>query len=107
MTTSNTITRAVLADAARNALPELPVRDARDLVDLVLEAVAEALEGGEGVHVSGFGGWSVRAKGQRPGRNPATGEPTTITARRVVTFKPSAGLRAALNADRREPSGGT
>ena len=102
MTTSTAITRTALADALREALPGLPVRDARDLVDLVLDLVVEALEDGEDVLISGFGHWTVRDKGARPGRNPATGEATVISARRVVTFKPSATLRAALDWPRPE-----
>ena len=98
-----TITRAVLADALREALPELRRRDARDLVDLILDVVIEALEDGEDVLVTGFGHWAVREKAERLGRNPATGEPVAIAERRVVVFKPSAALRAALNPDRERP----
>ena len=95
-----TITRAILAEAVRAELPDLAQRDARDLVDLVLDLVVEALEAGDDVLITGFGRWSVRDKPARPGRNPLTGETVTIPRRRVVTFRPSSVLRAAL---RREP----
>ncbi len=36
---------------------------------------------------------------ERQGRNPQTGEPIMISARRVLTFKPSQLLKQALNAD--------
>jgi integration host factor subunit alpha len=47
--------------------------------------------------VSGFGKWTVKAKRERKGRNPKTGESIAIKARKVVTFKPSAVLRDAVN----------
>ena len=39
----------------------------------------------------------MRDKNERQGRNPQTGEPITISARRVLTFKPSQLLKQALN----------
>ena len=91
-----TITRDALAQAVQDALPDLPRRDARDLVDLVLDVVVERLEAGEDVLITGFGRWSVREKGERVGRNPKTGETVTISARRVVVWRPSATLREAM-----------
>jgi len=47
--------------------------------------------------ISGFGNFEVKNKAGRRGRNPQTGETITITARRVLTFKPSIVLRQAIN----------
>ena len=47
--------------------------------------------------ISGFGGFSLKAKSDRKGRNPQTGETITIPNRRVVTFYPSMNLRQAVN----------
>ena len=90
------ITRADLTQAVRDAQPDLPRRDARDLVDLVLDVVVERLEAGESVLITGFGRWSVRSKGARVGRNPVTGEAARIPARRVVVWRPSEVLREAM-----------
>ena len=38
----------------------------------------------------------LKAKAQRPGRNPKTGEEIAITARRVVTFHASQKLKEAV-----------
>jgi len=96
MPTQPTITRDALTQAVQDALPDLPRRDARDLVDLVLEVMVERLEAGEDVLVSGFGRWSVRKKAERVGRNPRTGEGVMLSARRVVVWRPSARLREAM-----------
>ncbi|MEM6959588.1 MAG: HU family DNA-binding protein, partial [Myxococcota bacterium] len=53
---------------------------------------------GENVKISGFGKFEVRDKRERIGRNPRTGSPMPISARRVLTFKHSQVLRNALNA---------
>ena len=39
----------------------------------------------------------MRAKTQRRGRNPQTGDPLTLPARKVVTFRPSRVLKAAIH----------
>jgi integration host factor subunit alpha len=49
------------------------------------------------VKISGFGNFVVRKKGARVGRNPQTGHDIEISARRVLTFKPSQVLKDALN----------
>ncbi|MBN1115345.1 MAG: HU family DNA-binding protein, partial [Oligoflexia bacterium] len=53
----------------------------------------------ESVKVSGFGNFIVRRKKSRIGRNPQTGETMEISARSVLTFKPSQVLRDAVNKD--------
>jgi integration host factor subunit alpha len=57
----------------------------------------ETLARGESLKLSRFGTLLVRDKKQRTGRNPQTGEPMTIQARRVVNFKPSQSLRDEIN----------
>jgi len=67
------------------------------LVESVLSIMKDTLETGEDVKISGFGRFSIRSKTDRRGRNPQTGEDMIITARKVLTFKPSPGLRMAVN----------
>ncbi len=55
------------------------------------DAIKDSLAKGEDVKLSSFGNFVVREKVARPGRNPKTGEPVTISARKVATFK--AGLK--------------
>lgn len=68
-------------------------KEAADLVDLVFKVIKETLAKGEKVKISGFGNFSIRDKATRVGRNPQTGEAMDITARRVLTFKPSLVLK--------------
>ena len=88
-------TRADLRDAIHAELG-LPLREAAELVDEVIEAIAERLSAGEAVKISSFGSFTVRGKGLRMGRNPKTGEPARIEPRRVVAFRASAKLKRRI-----------
>ena len=68
-------------------------KEAADLVDLVFKVIKDTLSKGEKVKISGFGNFSIRDKATRVGRNPHTGEAMDISARRVLTFKPSQVLK--------------
>jgi integration host factor subunit alpha len=68
-------------------------KEAADLVDLVFKVIKDTLSKGEKVKISGFGNFSIRDKATRVGRNPQTGEAMNISARRVLTFKPSQVLK--------------
>ena len=70
---------------------------AMDIIERLFEILKGCLERGEDLKISGFGTFHVRSKKTRMGRNPQTGEAMEISARRVVTFKPSQRLRDALN----------
>mgnify|MGYP000041202820 FL=1 len=68
-------------------------KEASDLVDLVFKVIKDTLARGEKVKISGFGNFSIRDKATRVGRNPQTGAAMNISARRVLTFKPSQILK--------------
>jgi len=72
-------------------------KEASDLVEKLFDMMKITLVGGENIKVSGFGNFIVRTKRSRIGRNPQTGESIEISARRVLTFKPSQVLRDSVN----------
>lgn len=74
-------------------------RDAAEIVESVFETMKDTLGEGEKIKISGFGNFVVRQKKERVGRNPQTGDQITISARRVLTFKPSQVLKNALNGE--------
>jgi integration host factor subunit alpha len=75
----------------------IPKRECVLIVESVFEIIKDDLGKGHDVMISGFGKWTVKAKKERKGRNPKTGNEMTIDARRVVTFKPSNVLRDKMN----------
>ena len=74
-----------------------PRNQSVEIVESLLELMKSAMESGDDVLVSGFGKFCVKAKQERKGRNPATGEEAILPARRVVTFKWSGKLRGKIN----------
>ena len=74
-------------------------KEASELVELVFVTLKDVLTKGEKVKISGFGNFVVRGKNERIGRNPQTGEQIKISARRVLTFRPSQVLKAMLNGE--------
>jgi integration host factor subunit alpha len=68
-----------------------------DLVETLIEIIKSNLEKSEDVLVSGFGKFCVKAKKERRGRNPATGDDLILRGRRVITFKCSGKLRSKIN----------
>lgn len=89
------LTKADMADYLFDELG-LNKREAKELVEHFFEEIRQALEDNESVKLSGFGNFELRDKGQRPGRNPKTGEEVPISARRVVTFRPGQKLRERI-----------
>ena len=90
------MTKADLVDKI-HANTGLTKDEAFAYLETILETIKTTLETAETVKITGFGSFVVKKKENRKGRNPQTGEPITITARRIVTFKPSILLRQAVN----------
>ncbi len=74
-------------------------KESAELVEKVFQIIKDTLASGEKVKISGFGNFVVREKNARKGRNPQTGEEIRLSARRVLTFKPSLVLKNILNED--------
>src|SRR4051794_41895273 len=81
-------------------------KESAEIVELVFDTVKETLERGDKIKISGFGNFQVRQKKARVGRNPQTGKEIEISARRVLTFRPSQVLKSALNGGEGPPDPG-
>ena len=94
--TGHTVTRAALSEAVYQEVG-LSRNESADLVESVLNEIADALVGGEMVKISSFGSFSIRQKGERVGRNPKTGDEVPISPRRVLVFRASHVLKNRIN----------
>jgi integration host factor subunit alpha len=90
-----TLTRMDLAEAVYQKVG-LSRTESAELVELVLDMIADSVVKGRSVKLSSFGSFVVRQKNERIGRNPKTGEEVPITPRRVMVFKPSHVLKDAV-----------
>lgn len=70
------------------------------LISSVFDSMKETLIDGESIKLVHFGSLGVRKKNPRRGRNPRTGDALTISKRKMVSFKPSKGLREKINTNR-------
>lgn len=74
------------------------LKESAELFETTLEIIKASLERGETVKLTRFGNFEVREKRARRGRDPQTGKELTITPRRILSFRPSAMLKQAVNA---------
>jgi integration host factor subunit alpha len=72
-------------------------KESAELVEMVFDIIKGTLESGEKIKIAGFGNFVVKEKADRRGRNPQTGEEIVISARKILTFKPSQVLKSAIN----------
>ena len=98
MDNSKTITRADLAESVYEQVG-LSRNESSDLVEQVLDEIAQTLVSGENVKISSFGSFSVREKGERIGRNPKTGVEVPISPRKVLVFRASHVLKDKINSE--------
>ena len=86
-------TELVAVAAEKTALTK---KDAEAVITAALDAIAEALRGGDDVRLVGFGTFGVRERAERTCKNPRTGELVKIPAATIPTFKPGKALKDAV-----------
>ena len=70
--------------------------DAQRALEAFLNVTAKSLKKGEKVTLVGFGTFSVAKRAARNGRNPQTGKPIKIAAKKVAKFKAGAELASRV-----------
>jgi integration host factor subunit beta len=93
------MTKSELIDALA-ARSELTKARAELVVNCVFDAMTEALQRGEGIEIRGFGSFTVRPYKPYSGRNPRTGEPVEVPAKRLPFFKVGKELKELVNNSR-------
>ncbi len=77
--------------------PHLYQRDIENIVNAILDTIADALARGDRVELRGFGAFSVKTRGARTGRNPRTGETVSVSEKVIPVFKTGKEMRQRLN----------
>lgn len=91
------MTKAELVEIVYEKVGGLSKKESQDIVEAIFDTMKNCLKSGEKIKISGFGNFILRDKRPRKGRNPQTGDDIQITARRVLTFRPSQILKAHIN----------
>ena len=86
----------VLKIAEQN--PHLYQRDVENIVNAILDTIADALARGDRVELRGFGAFSVKRREARRGRNPRTGAAVAVAEKAIPVFKTGKEMRLRLNA---------
>lgn len=79
---------------------ELSRKDAIAMLDALFQDIQDAVTSGDTVKIPGFGQFKVRDRAARMGRNPQTGAPVKIAAKRVFKFMPAKALKDAVMSKR-------
>ena len=93
------MTKSELIDAIAGR-GQLTKARAELVVNCVFDAMTEALQRGEGIEIRGFGSFTVRPYKPYNGRNPRTGQPVPVPAKRLPFFKVGKDLKELVNNSR-------
>jgi DNA-binding protein HU-beta len=80
---------------------ELPRRQVLDILEATLEKITDVLKSGDKVQLTPFGQFKVRDRAARIARNPKTGEPIKVPAKRVLKFIAGRVLKEAVGTAKR------
>ena len=90
------MTKADLIDEV-SRLAELTRKDSEVIVETIFDSVVRSLRAGDKIEIRGFGSFRTRQRKPRVGRNPKTGDPVNIPAKRVPYFKAGKELKELIN----------
>jgi integration host factor subunit beta len=85
--------------------PHLFHRDVERIVNTIFDEITNAMAEGNRVELRGFGAFSTKQRDARMGRNPRTGAPVPVEAKRVPFFKTGKELRQRLNGGKPDDGG--
>ena len=91
------MTKSDLIEAVATRL-HLPKGKAEMIVNVIFDSMEQSLKHGERIEIRGFGSFEVRSYAPYEGRNPRTGEPVHVKAKRLPFFKVGKELRERINA---------
>ncbi len=72
-------------------------KKAEEVVNTVVDALADALKSGERIEIRGFGSFVVNEYKSYVGRNPKTGQPINVKPKRLPFFKVGKELKERIS----------
>jgi len=93
-----TMTKKDLIRNVQDRLYDVPAKDITFAVNVIFNAMKEALKRDERIDVRGFGNFTVRLRAARIARNPKSGSRVALEERRTPFFKAGRDLQKRINA---------
>jgi integration host factor subunit beta len=93
------MTKSGLIESVAEKTPHISKRDTEIVVNTIFESMAQALKTGDRIEIRGFGSFQVKVREAREGRNPKTGEPVHISAKRTPFFKVGKELKEMVDGE--------
>jgi integration host factor subunit beta len=94
-----TMTKSELIARLAERNPRLVARDADEAVNTMLDAMTDALAGGQRIEIRGFGSFALNYRPPRVGRNPKSGDRVQVPAKYVPHFKAGKELRERVDGE--------
>ncbi len=91
------MTKSGLIEVVAERTPHISKKDTEIVVNTIFDSMAQTLMSGERIEIRGFGSFQVKVREARDGRNPKTGEPVHISAKRTPFFKVGKELKEMVD----------
>ncbi len=91
------MTKSGLIEAVAEKTPHISKKDTEIVVNTIFDSMTQALKKGERIEIRGFGSFQVKIREAREGRNPKTGDPVHISAKRTPFFKVGKELKEMVD----------
>ena len=91
------MTKSGLIEEVAKRTPHISKKDMEVVVNKIFDSMIDALREGERIEIRGFGSFQVKIREAREGRNPKTGEPVHISAKRTPFFKVGKELKEKVD----------
>ena len=91
------MTKSGLIEIVADRTPHISKKDTEIVVNTIFDSMAQTLMSGERIEIRGFGSFQVKVREARDGRNPKTGDPVHISAKRTPFFKVGKELKEMVD----------
>ena len=91
------MTKSELVAGISEKRSDLSKKDIEQVVNTIFDSMRKALVREERIEIRGFGSFTVKHREARTGRNPKTGTPVKIPAKRIPFFTVGKELRERVN----------
>ena len=93
----STMTKSGLIEEVAKRTPHISKKDTEVVVNTIFDSMIDSLKMGDRIEIRGFGSFQVKMREAREGRNPKTGEPVHISAKRTPFFKVGKELKEMVD----------